>query len=72
MGLDRDIFRDTGRRALPAGAIIANLFQSDQIGVRAYIRIALQATSPLGVAGSGVKPLALAKTGVARTAAAKK
>ena len=56
-----------------SGVIIANLFQSDQIGVRAYIRIALQRTSPLGVAGTAVKPLALAKVdAVARTAAAAK
>jgi HK97 family phage major capsid protein len=46
------------------GKVVFNAFQQDSIILRCYWRIALAETTPLGAAGTAVKPLALAKVGV--------
>ena len=47
------------------GKVIHNAFQQDSVILRCYWRIALAEATPLGAAGTGVKPLALAKVGAA-------
>jgi HK97 family phage major capsid protein len=46
-----------------AGVIVLNALQSDSSILRTYWRVGLQALSPLGPAGTAIKPLALAKVG---------
>jgi Phage capsid family len=46
-----------------AGSVVFNAFQQDSIILRCYWRIALAEATPLGAAGTAVKPLALAKIG---------
>jgi HK97 family phage major capsid protein len=48
-----------------AGAVVYNALQQDGVILRCYWRIALAQATPLGAAGTAVKPLALAKVGVA-------
>lgn len=50
-----------------SGNVVLNALQSDSSILRSYWRLALQAVKPIGPAGTPVKPLALAKVGVARS-----
>jgi hypothetical protein len=70
VGVREDLTYDTSEDAVisdASGNVVLNAFQQDSVLMRAYWRIALQEATPLGVSGSAVKPLALAKVGVARS-----
>ena len=74
IGVREDLTFDTSEDAVisdSSGNVVANMFQQDSTAMRAYWRVALQLAVPLGPTGTAVKPLALAKVGVAAAAARK-